>query len=128
MVMVRGIGVDIVAIKRIAGCIERYGDHFLRKVFTEPEIALCGGKAHPATHFAGRWAAKEAFYKALPIACQRVASWKNIEVLALEGSGKPVVHVLNVDLQRQLLKEKVSSLRISISHEQEYCIAFVVIE
>jgi holo-[acyl-carrier protein] synthase len=126
--MIGGIGTDIVAIRRITECMRKYGDHFLRKVFTDPEIEHCKGTAAPEVHFAGRWAGKEAFFKALPMACQAVSSWKSIEVLALEGGGKPVVHVCGDDLRNRLAGEGVSSIHISISHDQEYCLAFVVIE
>jgi holo-[acyl-carrier protein] synthase len=91
-------------------------------------ICYCREKVHPATHFAGRWAAKEAFFKALPLSCQSTASWKSIEILGMDGSGKPIVHVCSVALQKALLKEDFSATHISKSHERDYCIAFSLME
>jgi holo-[acyl-carrier protein] synthase len=125
--MIRGIGTDIVAIGRIRDMMRRYGDHFLRKIFTDAELKYCSGKADPAIHFAGRWAAKEAFYKALPKSCQRLASWKSIQIIpAGEGEG-PIIEFCSDPLRRQVEAEEISSLLVSISHEKEYCIGFVAV-
>ena len=126
--MVKGIGTDIVEIDRIKKIIERYGDQFLQKVFTEPEIKFCKGKASPSIHFAGRWAAKEAFYKALPGSCQPLSSWKSVQVIASGQSGGPLVEIRSCALQDQIEREGISRLHVSISHEQAYCVAFVLLE
>jgi holo-[acyl-carrier protein] synthase len=126
--MVKGIGTDIVAIKRLADCIAKYGDHFLKKVFTEPEINQCKSKANPAVHFAGLWAAKEAFFKALPPSCQPVAEWKSVRIIASDGSGRPVIDICSSLLRDQISKEAISSIRISISHEEVYATAFAILE
>ena len=126
--MVKGIGADIVDIGRMEKIILRYGDHFLRKVFTEAEIAFCGQKARPAIHFAGRWAAKEAFYKALPQSCQALSSWKCIQIIAAEKSGRPILEICNTLLQHRLSKEAIERIHLTISHEQTFCTAFVMME
>jgi len=125
--MLKGIGVDIVEIKRVEDCINKYGDHFLKKVFTGPETSLCKSKARPAVHFAGRWAAKEAFFKALPLSCQSAASWKSVQILASE-SGRPVIDVCSRDLRGRIAGEAIASFHLSISHEHAYCTAFVIAE
>lgn len=99
--MVKGIGVDIVEIKRVEDCINKHGEHFLRKVFTGPETFLCKNKAHPAVHFAGRWAAKEAFFKALPLSCQSVATWKSVQILVSDSSGRPVIDICSSELRTE---------------------------
>jgi holo-[acyl-carrier protein] synthase len=125
--MVKGIGIDIVEIRRIEECIEKYGEHFLRKVFTEQEIAYCRKRKSPAVHFAGRWAAKEAFFKALPWECQAAASWKCVRISAAE-SGRPVLELCDAELGRLLKKASVARFHLSISHERTVCAAFVVAE
>ena len=126
--MVRGIGTDIVEIQRIGKIIEKYGDQFLHKIFTEPEIGFCKRKAVPAIHFAGRWAAKEAFYKALPSSCQSLSSWKSVQVISGERNGEPLLEICSSMLRHQVAKESISALHLSISHEQAYCVAFVILE
>jgi holo-[acyl-carrier protein] synthase len=126
--VVRGIGIDIVEISRIHRLIEKYDMQFLDKVFTGAEVAYCNGKAHPATHFAGRWAVKEAFYKALPSAIQPAAMWKSIETLPSLYSGKPEIHVLSPDISGFFISEGIGSWMVSVSHERSVCTAMVVLE
>jgi len=126
--MIKGIGTDIIDINRIKTVIDRYGSGFLTRIFTRDEIELCGSKANAWVHFAGRWAAKEAFYKSLPLSCQSVSSWKSIQVLSAYGSEKPGVEVCSTFLKRRLLQEDIVDIHLSISHEQLFCIAFVVLE
>jgi holo-[acyl-carrier protein] synthase len=126
--MIKGIGTDIAAIGRIREMIRKYGDHFLRKVFTDAEIDFCNRKVDAVVHFTGRWAAKEAFYKALPMSCQRFSSWKRIQIVALSGSGRPVIEICGDRLRERIAREAISTFHVSISHEKEYCIGFVVAE
>jgi len=90
--MIKGIGIDIVEIGRIEKNDPQLRKPVLGKVFTEAEIVYCQKMAKPAIHFAGRWAAKEAFYKALPQECQRVSGWKSMEVIAA-GPQAPSISV-----------------------------------
>lgn len=126
--MIKGIGVDIADIGRMGKLIEKYGQNFLCKVFTENEINWCNQKAFPEIHFSGRWAAKEAFYKALPENCQQYSSWKSIEILPSVDSGKPKVIVRSDLLQELLEKEGIKNVFLSISHEKKNCIAMIVME
>ena len=116
-----GIGIDIVEISRISGIINQYGDKFINRIYTPAEIDICGGSER---HFAGRWAAKEAFYKALPGGLQRISSWQSVQILSgIEG--RPVVEVCGEELRREMAGAVV---HLSITHERAYCVASVVIE
>ena len=79
------IGIDIVDVSRIEGLERRYGEHFLKRVFTDWEIAYARGKRRSSETLAGRFAAKEAFMKA----CGRRLPWREIEVVA-ETGGQPL--------------------------------------
>lgn len=126
--MVQGIGIDIVDIIRIRKLIDRYGDNFLNKIFTANEISYCGSKANPWIHFSGRWAAKEAFYKALPKTVQPHSNWKSIEVVKSPASGQPVVSVCSAVLKKSLEECNIFSIMVSISHEQTICTAIVLLQ
>ena len=108
--------------------IQRYDTHFLDKVFTANEIQYCSKKVHQSVHFAGRWASKEAFYKALPLSAQQYATWKSIEVMPQSTSGKPEILVLSPELVNFFKVEMINSLYLSISHEQTICTAMVILE
>jgi holo-[acyl-carrier protein] synthase len=87
-----GLGTDIVEIVRIGEMIERHGELFLERVYTEKEVAYCQKRASSYQHFAGRWAAKEAVLKALGTGWAKGISWRDIEVGTLP-SGQPRVRV-----------------------------------
>jgi holo-[acyl-carrier protein] synthase len=125
--MIKGIGIDIVEIGRIEKMIRSYGSQFLGKVFTEAEIVYCQKMAKPAIHFAGRWAAKEAFYKALPQECQRVSGWKSMEVIAA-GPQAPSISVRDAALAKAMKKNGVNKSHVTISHEKSMCVAIAVLE
>jgi holo-[acyl-carrier protein] synthase len=125
--MTKGIGVDVVAIERIGEMIRKHGDHFLNKVFTPAEIEYCGKKAKPEIHFAGRWAAKEAFYKALPRDCQKVSGWRSVEIVRGE-SAAPAISVCSVLLQEAMDKCGIGRCLASISHEKSVCVGMVVMD
>lgn len=84
--VVFGLGNDIAEVRRIADLIDRPGGSFLTRSFTPAEIAEASRKARPEIHFAGKWAAKEAVYKALKLRWIGSFSWKEIEVLSPEGT------------------------------------------
>ena len=124
--MIIGAGVDIVEIDRISGMIDRYGERFLAKVFTPAEIAYCSDMARPAIHFAGRWAAKEAFYKALPPQYQPLSTWKSVEFAS--GGTRPALTILNLELNRAMQHGGIIARHTSISHERKQCVAVVILE
>lgn len=121
--MIQGIGVDIIEIKRIQSSIEQFGDTFLRKIFTDSEIAYCRARKNPVQHFAARFAAKEAVSKALATGWAGEFEWKNVEVTN-ELSGKPNV-LLHGSTAAALAK---SVVHLSLSHSDMSVVAFAVIE
>jgi len=114
------IGVDIIEIARIEKAIARWGEGFLHRVYTDPELKLC--YKHPAS-LAARFAGKEAVVKALGTASDRGFRWKDIEILS-EPSGRPVVHLYG-KAQNQANSLGLSNFAISLSHSKEYAIALV---
>jgi len=80
-----GLGLDATDIPRIAAAIERYGDRFLQRIFTEGEIAYCMRRRVPSVHFAGRFAAKEAAMKALGTGHTQHVLWRGVEVVRHGG-------------------------------------------
>ena len=113
-------GVDIVEIPRVQRVLARYGRRFLERIFTEGEIAYCRGRA---PNLAARFAAKEATMKALGTGTRGV-SWKDIEVLRRE-SGEPHIR-LQGRAEERAQRLGVVEISLSLSHCQEYAVAFVV--
>ena len=113
------IGVDIIEIARIKKAIARWGESFLQRVYTEPELRLYGKKP---SSLAARFAGKEAVIKALGTRAKGIG-WKEIEILSAPG-GRPLVHLYG-KAQNQSKGLGLNSLAISLSHSREYAIAFV---
>lgn len=114
-------GVDIVNINRIKKILNNKKEKFYEKIFTKREIEYIVKKRHKATTVAGNFAAKEAVSKALGTGIGAVG-WKDIEILR-EDSGRPYIHFRN---QEVIDKFKIKEIQISISHETDYAVAFVV--
>lgn len=119
-----GIGTDIVETLRIAQMIERHGELFLRRVYTEAEIDYCSARKAATQHYAGRWAAKEAVLKALGTGWARGIRWRDIEVqnelggrphIVLEGGALEVSRRLGID-----------EMLISISHCRSHATAYAL--
>jgi len=87
-----GLGIDATDIPRIAATIERYGDRFTHRIFTEREIAYCMRRRQPAVHFAGRFAAKEAAMKALGTGHSQGVLWRDVEVVRHGGPPQLQLH------------------------------------
>jgi holo-[acyl-carrier protein] synthase len=87
-----GLGFDTTDIPRIAEVFNKFGDRFLRRVFTDGEIAYCMRRRNPAPHLAGRFAAKEAAMKALGTGHSRGVLWKDIEVVRVSGPPQLQLH------------------------------------
>lgn len=113
-------GVDLIEISRIQATLDRYGQRFLQRVFTAPEIAAYGSK--PAS-LAARWAAKEAVAKALGCGIGAVR-WQEIEVLG-DDDGAPVLFLHGQAAARSTAM-RLSTWSISLSHTGALAIAFVV--
>ncbi|MFC1510312.1 holo-ACP synthase [Candidatus Omnitrophota bacterium] len=115
--MISGIGVDIIEIERIKKAIDRWGDSFLTHVFTEEEIAYAQKYKNPAQHYAARFAAKEAVYKAIDNK-RHPLGWKDIKILN-DSRGKPYCIINDTDFNQEIL--------ISLSHSDNYAVANAII-
>ena len=87
-----GLGLDATDIDRIADTIERHGERFLRRIFTEGEVEYCLRRRVPAIHFAGRFAAKEAAMKALGTGHSHGVLWRDVEVVRRGGPPQLALH------------------------------------
>ena len=116
----KAIGVDIIETGRVAQSIERFGERFLQRVYTEQELTYCHRQAGS---LAARWAAKEATAKALGTGIGHV-SWQEIEVVC-ELKGRPTLRLYGAaaDLAARL---GISEFAISLSHTKDYAVAFVI--
>ena len=113
--MIKGLGVDITSIERIENILEARKERFLKRVFTGREAAYCMAMSRPAVHLAGRFAAKEAVKKAAGAGRR----WTDIEIIN-DSEGKPEVRLKN--------QGEGLIIHISISHSDDYAIAFVTVE
>ena len=121
--MVIGIGIDIIEIDRIRESVEKFGDHFLNKIYTQQELDYCLKKKYKYQHLAARFAAKEAVYKALATGWDADVSWQNIEI-SNEPNGMPIV-TLQGKLKKFLSRGK--ELKISMSHSRDYVACMAII-
>ena len=116
-------GTDIIEIDRIRKSIEKNGDKFLNSVYTAKEIEYCEGRKNAKyNHYAGRFAAKEAIYKAISQLLPEKfgISWKDVQVVNDEN-GNPKIEFLNITFNQ------IKSTDISISHCQEYAVAMATL-
>ncbi|MDP7578951.1 MAG: holo-ACP synthase [SAR202 cluster bacterium] len=113
-------GIDMVEISRIRSVSERYGERFLRRIYTEGEAIYCRGRA---PQLAARFAAKEAVMKALGTGIRGV-KWRDIEVVRQTG-GPPMIVLHGTALARAKRLE-IDHLAVSLTHSQDYAMAFVV--
>ncbi|MFL6589869.1 MAG: holo-ACP synthase [Chthoniobacterales bacterium] len=121
-----GIGVDLVENARIQHSLDRFGDRFLHRVFTEGEITYSQSMKFPARHLAARFAAKEAVSKAFGTGIGKAMGWKDIDVRRKE-SGEPYV-VLEGGAKNLAEERKVSKVLITLSHTENHAMAVIVLE
>jgi holo-[acyl-carrier protein] synthase len=119
-----GTGLDATDIGRIAEAIERYGDRFVRRVFTEGEIAYCRRKRDFASSFAARFAAKEAAMKALGTGHSRGVFWTGIEVVRRHGPPSLRFHG---GAASRLAEMGGSSSLLTLTHSKDLAIAHVML-
>ncbi|MGQ0633642.1 MAG: holo-ACP synthase [Planctomycetaceae bacterium] len=121
---VLAVGTDIVEVLRIGQMIERHGELFLQRVYTEDEIRYCQRRRQYTQHFAGRWAAKEAVMKTLGTGFSRGVGWRDIEVCS-HKSGRPSILLRGGarEIARQI---GIGDVLISISHCHAYATATAV--
>ena len=119
-----GLGLDITEIDRIASTIERYGERFLHRVFTEGEIAYCTRRRVSAIHFAGRFAAKEAAMKALGTGRSQGVLWRDIEVVRRSGPPQLMFHG---GARHRFAAMGAQSSLLTITHSEQVALAEVMI-
>ena len=117
-------GIDIIEVSRIQDAIEKQGEIFLNKVYTQKEISYCNNTGKMKyQHYAARFAAKEAIYKAISSKLPKNTDdiWTKIEIQNV-ASGKPIVNIDSLQLKN------IQSMDLSLSHIKEYAVAnFVII-
>ncbi len=124
--MLIGTGVDLIEIERIAHSIERFGERFLHRVYTDQEIAYCNRKRGSAESFAARFAAKEAGAKALGTGISRGVTWNEFQVTRNPGE-RPV---LELSGRAELLAAElgVRTISLSLTHTGSLAMASVMME
>jgi holo-[acyl-carrier protein] synthase len=121
-----GIGVDLVECARIERSLDRFGEKFLRRVFTEGEIEYSMSMKFPARHLAARFAAKEAVSKAFGTGIGKAMGWRNIDIRK-KKSGEPFL-VFSGSAQELASKRGVISAQVTLSHTEHHAMACVVLE
>ena len=124
--MIVGTGVDLAEVARIRKAVERYGEKFIRRIYTPGEIAYVERKANKFERYAARFAAKEAGMKAIGTGWRRGVTWQDFEVANLP-SGKPTLrlHGVAADIAAKL---GVRNISLSITHTSELGMAHVILE
>ena len=123
-----GIGTDIVNIKRMENSLKKYGIKFKNKIFSKNEILYCEKKTNPSASYAKRFAAKEAFVKALGTGITKFISFKNIEVFN-DKYGKPSIKLNNKidNFLKKKIKKKKYNVYLSLSDDKPWAQATVII-
>src|SRR5579863_9980071 len=124
--MIVGSGIDVCEVPRIQAAFERFGDRFLKRVFTDGEIRYADRKANRFERYAARFAAKEAGMKAIGTGWRHGVRWQDFEVTNLP-SGKPTLRFHGV-AARFAEKLGVRNVALSITHTAELGMAHVILE
>lgn len=116
-----GLGTDIIEVERIRGVMERQGERFLHRVFTDEERAYCDGKAHPHKHYAARFAAKEAISKGFSTGIGAELGWRSISI----HHGERQQPLVRLDAQAEALLRHVGAthVHITLSHTETVAMA-----
>ncbi len=120
--MIESVGIDLVEIQRIKVAIDRYGERFTNRIFTPWEIEYCLSKINPALSFAGRFAVKEAVFKAIGTGFAEGVKWKSVEVVN-DRRGQPQVR-LGRAIRNHTGNNKIV---ISLSHTSNYAVASAIL-
>jgi holo-[acyl-carrier protein] synthase len=119
-----GLGTDIIECSRIGEMIQKHGEIFLNRVFTQQEISYCRSRKTSNQHYAGRWAAKEAALKALGTGWAKGIQWTDIAV-SHDVGGKPIIKIGGV--AATIAKEQgIAEILLSISHCRHYAVAYCI--
>ena len=128
--MIIGIGTDLCDIRRIESSIEKYGDRFKARIFTQKERDYCESKSGAASYYAKRWAAKEAVAKALAGPRTKSLSWQDVEVTN-DLSGRPSVKLYRGALRRmksRMPEGHTGKVFLSLTDDYPYAQAYAVLE
>jgi holo-[acyl-carrier protein] synthase len=119
---IEAVGIDLADVPRVKKAIERFGDRFLSRVFTPWEIQYCLGKIKPELSFAGRFAVKEAVFKAIGTGFSEGVKWTSVEVVN-DKRGHPDVRL------GQAIRKHIGNKRIiiTLSHTREYAVACAIL-
>ena len=124
MFMIYSTGIDIIEIERIKAALDRFGQQFIKRVFTNAEIEYCRNRKNSSGHFAARFAAKEAVFKSLNASFATGIRWREIEIMH-NDRGAPVAR-----LHGKLLDEKqrhgIEKIEISITHSSTFAAAVAI--
>jgi holo-[acyl-carrier protein] synthase len=124
--MISGIGIDVVQNDRIRDSIQRFGDRFLNRIYTQGEIDYCRKCSQPEIHYAARFAAKEAAFKALGTGWAAGVKWKDVEIERLP-SGKPELR-LHGEALNHATSAGAQRFYVSLTHDQLVSCAVVILE
>jgi holo-[acyl-carrier protein] synthase len=124
--MILGTGVDIAEVARIRESIERFGDRFLRRIFTDGEIRYCEQKATRFESYAARFAAKEAGMKALGTGWSRGVRWRDIEVVRPKGQ-RPTIQ-FHGEAAAIAARLGTKNIALSLTHTSDQALAHVILE
>lgn len=119
-----GTGLDATEIVRVEQTIERFGDRFLQRVFTDREIAYCQRRRRPGPHFAARFAAKEAAMKALGTGHSQGVLWRDVEVVRHGGPPQLAFHG---GAARRFQALGAASSHLTLTHSQDLALAHVML-
>lgn len=122
--MIVGLGIDLTEVARIAGMVERWGNRFTDRIFTEGERAYASGRANAALHYAARFAAKEATLKALAV--PRGLTWHEMEVVG--GGHEPPLLVLRGKALEAADRLGVVRMHLTLTHTADIAAAVVIAE
>lgn len=126
--MIFGTGIDAIEVDRIRRSIETYGEQFLRRIYSEEEVAYCNWKPNSYEHFAARFAAKEAFSKALGTGWRRGFIWREVSVRN-ERSGRPYIYLYPTMAERAAkLIGNEFRMHVSLTHTKSMAEATCMIE
>lgn len=124
--MIEGIGTDLCRISRIEKSLQRFGERFAAKILVEEELLRFRAHRQPAAYLAKRFAAKEAFSKAIGTGMRYPVHWQNIAV-SNERSGRPTIRCLG-PLQGTVQARGITSVHLSLTDEPDFALAFVILE
>ena len=123
--MVIGSGVDIIEVDRVKEAVKKYGDNFLKKVFTNNEIKYSHRKRFAYQHLAARFATKEAVLKAFGGGWMRTLPWKDVEIIN-DRNGKPEIKLYG-EAKRLYEKKNIKRIVVSMSHTKIYAVANAIL-